>query len=231
MLLKQISLIVGAVLALALPALAHDEGHGDRPHYDSVCVSGCRTDFQDCQAAARTERRTCVDSCSALVEAARAACGDAEHGVEPSAECAAARSAAHDCLKPCREAYHDDRDACVASLRQCVGACPVAETTPTPVDRACLGECRHDRNACYEAAREAATACAAGCADEAQAVVDSCGRRPRDGCRAAREALAVCLQPCRAAARVAVEACMNETTSCVEACRAATPSPTPEPAG
>ena len=231
-----VSIAAAALLLSAVPALAHDgDGHG-RPFFDGACASACRQSFQTCFDAARSERATCAEGCSALVDAAKSACEGSVPGTEPSAECAAARAAARECLRPCRDGFRSDRDSCLSTLRQCVGACPVATPgTPSPrptpsEDQLCLRGCREARNQCVEGVQQAQETCRRTCTDQANAVADACRRRhPTEECRAAVQGLWDCLQPCREAAADSLQACGSAAEACVTGCRGATPTPTSAP--
>lgn len=231
--IRKALLLLIAALSLATVAFARDRRPGDpRPSFDPECAATCREGFRSCASAGRTERRACVEMCSAQIEAVHAACDGIEPGQEPSAECKAARELAHACIKPCREAYRDDRGECGTTVRSCLDACivtPPAEPSPRPTrspeDRGCIGECRHDNRQCLRQAQRSGEACRALCSAEEQAVIASCGRRPNGNCRAALAALGTCLEPCRDSTRAAIESCATAASGCVEACDAATPTP------
>lgn len=225
-----------ALLLASVPALAHDQGsHHDRPFIDSTCASTCRQSFQTCYGAARGERGTCADGCSALIDAARSACEGSAPDTPPTPECVAARAAAAECLHPCRDGFRADRDACMSTLRTCLAACPVPTPgTPSPrptpsEDQLCVRGCRDARNQCVDGIRQAVDTCRQTCTDEANAVADVCSRHdPSAACRAAVQALWDCLQPCRQAAADSLQACGSAADACVAACRGATPTPTVE---
>lgn len=237
---RTISITIACIVGWVAPALAE---HG-RPGRDGECVQACTQTFRECSETARTERRACHDGCMTLIEAARAACADTEPGSEPSSECVAARTAARECLAPCREGFADDRDACVGALRGCVAACPrptppTPPTRPTarptpPFDRQCIGTCRRERHECYESVREVADACRrTTCSAEAEAVASACrghGRFQSQQCLAARAALDTCVEPCRAAVGEAAQTCAAEAEACAAACAAPTPTSDTGPA-
>jgi len=229
-----IRIIAVAVACLAASA-ATASAHREAPRRDGQCIQGCREAFRECSAAGRVERRACHQGCSALIEAAKAACADTVPGAEPSAECVAARVAARACLAPCREGFADDRDTCVTTLRSCISSCPApdrATPRPTPsVDRACLGECRQARHECFESVRESAEVCRrTTCGAESDAVGAACRRRGSFAeCRAAQAALAACLEPCGRATGEGARACAVEAESCAAGCVAPTPVPDSTP--
>jgi hypothetical protein len=98
---------------------------------DPVCARDCASVLRECLATARDDSQTCrSDNCAQLLAAVEAAC----HGDGESDACRAAREAAFDCLRDCRDGLQDDTRTCVRAHETCVRACPTPgpeEPTPT----------------------------------------------------------------------------------------------------
>lgn len=89
---------------------------------DRTCLRGCKADLRECRAPARDALAECRDGCSALHDAAVAAC----EGNRCTEECAAARAEARSCVRACRADAADLTAGCRDTFEACAQACPTA---------------------------------------------------------------------------------------------------------
>jgi hypothetical protein len=202
-------------MLLATPLLAQGSGRDGsgpfqpHPFKDRACLRECRSDELACLKDVREAAAPCFQGCSALVDAAHAACE-----MDPAGDaCHSAVAAARACVAPCYDEYGPAMQACKREGRECVRACPYLGEPP------CHADCRGDHVHCVADARAALTECRAGCDDEFKAARSACVADPDSvACAAALEALHACLEPCRNALKSDLDACGEALRQCVQGC-------------
>ena len=230
---RLIGLTLGLGLVLAGTAFADGRGPGIRPIpgprptpgpvKDRLCVHLCKDDARACVAAAHADARACrADTCGEAIQEARDACA-----ADPaSTACADARAAVRECLHPCNEAFRAAMAECGGDLRECIGLCPDAGSTP-PKDPACIATCREELHGCLDTVRADAQACREGCSGLVEAAKAACATDTGStACKDARAAASACLEPCFDTQRTDHAACDRAAGGCAQACPDA-PPPTP----
>lgn len=104
-------------------AAACVEACPDAVALDRDCVRTCKGDLRECRGPARDAFAECRSGCSALKDAAQAACETSRC----TEECQNARAEARACVRDCRADSADLGDGCHDTFGSCVDACPAAE--------------------------------------------------------------------------------------------------------
>lgn len=215
LLLSGLSLVA---LAVGVPPSARAQT--SHPPIDPACAKQCRDDYRTCVGGAIHEARLCRTECTGLIQAAKDACANGDD----SAECQAARDAAHACVQGCVKTLKLALAECRDDMRQCVEACP---KPPPPKDPACVKDCRLGLAGCLGKAKDAARECTAACKLLVAAAHDTCAADPdSEACHAARQEAALCLRPCAEQLNTDTRACSAAARQCVTSCPDAPLPPT-----